>query len=398
MKTFLHLFITLFLAGTFSPAQLFAQEAEKTTDGDGEVRVTVYQMQDGEMVRTDTVITTNGDEAIAYEMEFDFDLPDSVRKHLQNIEVEIQRITDSLQTIDFSFIDSLPPFPDICFDSLRQSFTFGVNIPEIEIEETDNGRMIIIKGDGTEETIEIQNFSPEELQKHMEVWTEKTDSMVSTTWQITTEEFHGRVPHIFVEPFDNEWENDSCHVFIFRNGETFDNYQKAEFFVLRSDRQTANELMKRLEEKMENIDDDDYEIERDTEENQVYIFQSDDEKVIVIELVTIEDLTADDEKMLEEQGVTTGIDQLNDENLFQELRFYPNPNNGIFTIELASEEISPVEIRVFDTNGRLVYNETETNFTGNYQKEIDITSYGTGTYFLQIVKGSHAVTKKLIVQ
>ncbi|MBX7094571.1 MAG: T9SS type A sorting domain-containing protein [Flavobacteriales bacterium] len=77
----------------------------------------------------------------------------------------------------------------------------------------------------------------------------------------------------------------------------------------------------------------------------------------------------------------------NDANLFvgiqeadhssPELLIYPNPNNGIFTIETTSAEQNKIEI--FDTRSRLVYSGV---FTG--KTVVDLSNYSKGAYLIQL--------------
>jgi len=115
-----------------------------------------------------------------------------------------------------------------------------------------------------------------------------------------------------------------------------------------------------------------------------------------IATITIEDLKETDKKQLKNKGVNSEVDKytLKPENLV----FTPNPNNGKFKLEFNLPEKGKTSIKIFDTNAKEVYNESLGNFDGNYSKDIDISKYGKGTYFLQISQGKKMISKKMVIQ
>ena len=48
-----------------------------------------------------------------------------------------------------------------------------------------------------------------------------------------------------------------------------------------------------------------------------------------------------------------------------------------------------------DIQGKTVYSEKVSDFSGVYSKNIDIIKYGEGVYFLQIVQGKKASLSKI---
>jgi hypothetical protein len=80
------------------------------------------------------------------------------------------------------------------------------------------------------------------------------------------------------------------------------------------------------------------------------------------------------------------------------MNFYPNPNNGKFTLSFDLKDKGNTTINIMNIEGKSVYSEELSNFTGNYNKEIDISSHPKGTYFVKIKQGSHAQLKKIILE
>lgn len=80
------------------------------------------------------------------------------------------------------------------------------------------------------------------------------------------------------------------------------------------------------------------------------------------------------------------------------LSFFPNPNQGKFTLEFDAPETGELNIRMVDVSGKIVYSEIITKFSGKYSQEIDIADVGKGLYFLQISQSGKSLTKKVVVE
>jgi lysyl endopeptidase len=79
------------------------------------------------------------------------------------------------------------------------------------------------------------------------------------------------------------------------------------------------------------------------------------------------------------------------ENTIASILIYPNPNGGIFTIDLGSNPESTVEL--FDVQGKLVYSSRLTN-----QKTDMHLNYATGIYNLRISNSNGIINHKLVIQ
>ncbi len=81
-----------------------------------------------------------------------------------------------------------------------------------------------------------------------------------------------------------------------------------------------------------------------------------------------------------------------------DLTFSPNPNDGKFDLNFKLNKKAPVHIRIFDMNGKEVYSENISNFSGQYQNNIDISENEKGMYLLQIIQKDRASTSKLVIK
>jgi len=80
-----------------------------------------------------------------------------------------------------------------------------------------------------------------------------------------------------------------------------------------------------------------------------------------------------------------------------EVNYYPNPNTGIFNLKFAAKE-EPTQIRVIDMMGKEVYNEYLGNFSGIYDKSIDLSGSDKGVYILQVLQGKRSWNKKIVIE
>jgi hypothetical protein len=89
---------------------------------------------------------------------------------------------------------------------------------------------------------------------------------------------------------------------------------------------------------------------------------------------------------------TTGINIL---NFLEKLEVSPNPSNGVFDL---SFECPPQNISIIITDilGRTLYTEKLEKFIGSYKRQINLTSFNKGIYFVKITGESGSETRKII--
>jgi hypothetical protein len=81
-----------------------------------------------------------------------------------------------------------------------------------------------------------------------------------------------------------------------------------------------------------------------------------------------------------------------------ELNLYPNPVNGIVTIQMNLPESNITTITIVNPQGKEVYRENLNNFAGNYTKKIDLSKEGRGVFVVQVSQNNEIVSKKVVIQ
>ena len=78
------------------------------------------------------------------------------------------------------------------------------------------------------------------------------------------------------------------------------------------------------------------------------------------------------------------------------LRIFPNPNNGSFTVGFNTRSGKNISVQVYDIRGRMIY---KNNYTTNirFEEVISLTNTQSGIYILQISDGPQKITKKIVV-
>lgn len=93
--------------------------------------------------------------------------------------------------------------------------------------------------------------------------------------------------------------------------------------------------------------------------------------------------------------VSPGVGIVEKENIGVVIR--PNPNNGIFTVDLSSATNMEATLTVTNMNGSTVFSD-QININGQTTRTIQIENATPGTYFLNISSGDSKVVKKIVVK
>jgi PKD repeat protein len=72
------------------------------------------------------------------------------------------------------------------------------------------------------------------------------------------------------------------------------------------------------------------------------------------------------------------------ENAGLGIRIFPNPNNGLFTLDITSGIVSEVKITVYNILGNVVYAESGVRFNGTLHKNLDLAGLAKGVYRLTV--------------
>jgi len=73
-------------------------------------------------------------------------------------------------------------------------------------------------------------------------------------------------------------------------------------------------------------------------------------------------------------------------NYLNEVKVYPNPNNGAFTLQIGIDKNILASLKVENILGETIYNEQKAIY-GNQQIPIDLKGFANGVYFLKIQAG-----------
>lgn len=132
----------------------------------------------------------------------------------------------------------------------------------------------------------------------------------------------------------------------------------------------------------------------DFEENnyRVYIF-SDGDKNISVKMTPTDKQTPGESKPAATKTLKTES-KAGD----AEVKLYPNPSDGEFTIRFTMKEKSPVTIRVTDQLGKEVLKDIIKEYKGgSFEKKFRIDEFANGTYLVSIKQGKEEIIKKIIL-
>jgi len=79
------------------------------------------------------------------------------------------------------------------------------------------------------------------------------------------------------------------------------------------------------------------------------------------------------------------------------LNIYPNPSKGQTRISFSSNDNAPVGLKVTDMEGKSVWQDANGDFSGSYDKTIDLSHQPKGIYILEISQNNKTMLKKLVV-
>jgi len=78
------------------------------------------------------------------------------------------------------------------------------------------------------------------------------------------------------------------------------------------------------------------------------------------------------------------------------ISLYPNPGNGLFTLDIQNGKVANIQVKIYDIMGKLV-SEIPATQTDNFHKEINLNGLSKGTYMLQMQVGEERVFQKYIL-
>jgi hypothetical protein len=89
---------------------------------------------------------------------------------------------------------------------------------------------------------------------------------------------------------------------------------------------------------------------------------------------------------------------ITENNFITEVRYFPNPNNGQFTLTFNQIENSDLFVSVKDIQGKEIASDKRMNFTGSYVYKFDLSNLAKGVYTLEIKSGTRSSYYKIVTQ
>jgi len=80
-----------------------------------------------------------------------------------------------------------------------------------------------------------------------------------------------------------------------------------------------------------------------------------------------------------------------------EINLYPNPNSGIFKIQIETTKDEIYTIEIFNNMGGLVWKREDVEVNGIYTTETDLTGINTGIYTVAVRNKTTSIVKKVII-
>ena len=97
-------------------------------------------------------------------------------------------------------------------------------------------------------------------------------------------------------------------------------------------------------------------------------------------------------------AVTIPITGVNELDPFANLKIYPNPTPGVFTIEMDNEIYGELLTRIFSQNAVEIFNIKYDKTTRHFKAQIDLSGQGKGVYIISLLLDKYKAERKLMVE
>ncbi len=95
-------------------------------------------------------------------------------------------------------------------------------------------------------------------------------------------------------------------------------------------------------------------------------------------------------------NITNGVGIENGHGANPGIYVFPNPNNGLFNLRFAVTEKTNVNIQLSTLTGAQLFTEQLPNFSGDYNRSLDMSHLAHGVYIIRIEAGGHTYFRKLV--
>ena len=77
---------------------------------------------------------------------------------------------------------------------------------------------------------------------------------------------------------------------------------------------------------------------------------------------------------------------------------FPNPSNNVFNIVFNSNTKQDIDLRIHNVLGEVIFSETLTEFSGDYNRTVDMSAYPNAIYILQLNTKDGMLNRKLVLE
>jgi hypothetical protein len=80
------------------------------------------------------------------------------------------------------------------------------------------------------------------------------------------------------------------------------------------------------------------------------------------------------------------------------IEIYPNPTNGLLSIDFDLTEEKDIEIQIYDITGKVILQEKYNNIINKSVKILDISDNSVGIFFISIMIDDYIVIRKIVLK
>ena len=85
-------------------------------------------------------------------------------------------------------------------------------------------------------------------------------------------------------------------------------------------------------------------------------------------------------------------------NNISEISIFPNPSQDVFNIKFTSLLRDDIQLQIINLVGEVIHMENIKNHIGEYRTSVNLDTYSSGIYLLEIQTTSGLISKKLLMQ
>jgi PKD repeat protein len=97
------------------------------------------------------------------------------------------------------------------------------------------------------------------------------------------------------------------------------------------------------------------------------------------------------------QEVIIVLDQVEDESWIGQLNLYPNPNNGVFTVEIQGVASRSIHARLFNVVGQSIEHIESEFHTGYWKHTFEQAALPSGVYILELTAGQSSAYRRIVI-